>query len=52
MMNNGIEMINDTLSIFEKGYYYIENKKVKIKNSVWTSHIALRQGFGGNLHKG
>lgn len=31
MMNNGIEMLNDTLSIFEKGYYYIENKKVKIK---------------------
>lgn len=30
-MNNGIEMLNDTLSIFEKGYYYIENKKVKIK---------------------
>ena len=26
MMNNGIEMLNDTLSIFEKGYYYIENK--------------------------
>ena len=31
MMNNGIEMLNDMLSIFEKGYYYIENKKVKIK---------------------
>ena len=29
MMNNGIEMLNDMLSIFEKGYYYIENKKLK-----------------------
>ena len=27
MMNNGIEMLNDTLSIFEKGYYYIDERR-------------------------